>query len=203
MTPDPVPADPVPADPVSPPLVRPLRWWDVGAVLPLERELFGATAWSPEVFWAELAQERTRWYVVAEDGDGTLLGYAGLLHNGAEADVQTLAVAPAARRRGIGALLLRALLGEAARCGCTSVMLEVRADNAGAIALYERFGFERVSVRRGYYPGGVDAWVMRLRPLPREGFEAGVGSGSVSRPGTAGASAAGARAVPDGPRPNG
>ena len=168
MTPDPVPADPVPADPVSPPLVRPLRWWDVGAVLPLERELFGATAWSPEVFWAELAQERTRRYVVAEDGDGTLLGYAGLLHNGAEADVQTLAVAPAARRRGIGALLLRALLGEAARCGCTSVMLEVRADNAGAIALYERFGFERVSVRRGYYPGGVDAWVMRLRPLPRQ-----------------------------------
>ena len=156
------------------PRLRPLRWWDVAGLVPVERELFGATAWSPEVFWAELAQERTRWYVVAEDGaeeGGTLLGYAGLLHNGAEADVQTLAVAPAAHRRGIGALLLRALLGEAARCGCTSVMLEVRADNAAAIALYERYGFERISVRRDYYPGGVDAWVMRLRPLPREGVE--------------------------------
>jgi ribosomal-protein-alanine N-acetyltransferase len=155
---------------VTAPSLRPLRWWDVDAVVPLERELFGTTAWSPEVFWAELAQERTRWYVVAEDParDGALLGYAGLLHNGAEADVQTLAVAPVARRRGIGALLLSALLGEAARCGCTSVMLEVRADNGAAIALYERFGFERISVRRGYYPGGVDAWVMRLRPLPQE-----------------------------------
>lgn len=161
------------------PSLRPLRWWDVAGVVPLERELFGATAWSPEVFWAELAQERTRWYVVAEDADGVLLGYAGLLHNGAEADVQTVAVAPAARRRGIGALLLRGLLGEAARCGCTSVMLEVRADNAAAIALYERFGFERISVRRGYYPGGVDAWVMRLRPLPRGAGE--VPAGSVAR----------------------
>jgi ribosomal-protein-alanine N-acetyltransferase len=172
-----VPADPVPADPVTPRL-RPLRWWDVAGIVPLERELFGATAWSPEVFWAELAQERTRWYVVAEAGDG-ILGYAGLLHNGAEADVQTLAVAPAAHRRGIGALLLRSLLGEAARCGCTSVMLEVRADNTAAIALYERFGFERISVRRGYYPEGVDAWVMRLRPLPRDaGAEAAAGSGA-------------------------
>jgi ribosomal-protein-alanine N-acetyltransferase len=180
---------PVPADPATPPLLRPLRWWDVAGVVPLERELFGATAWSPEVFWAELAQERTRWYVVAQDvaevaadgagdGGGPLLGYAGLLHNGAEADVQTLAVAPAARRRGIGALLLRSLLAEAARCGCTSVMLEVRADNAAAIALYERFGFERISVRRGYYPGGVDAWVMRLRPLPREVGEVPAGSGA-------------------------
>jgi len=179
----------VPADDVTRPVLRPLRWWDVGAVVPLERDLFGATAWSPEVFWAELAQERTRWYVVAEDGAGGLLGYAGLLHNGAEADVQTIAVAPAARRRGVGALLLRALLGEAARCGCTSVMLEVRADNAGAIALYERFGFERISVRRGYYPGGVDAWVMRLRPLPRAAGEVPASPGTVL--------------TPDGPRPNG
>ena len=158
-------------------MIRELRWWDVADVVPLERELFGPTAWSPEVFWAELAQQGTRWYVVAEDADGTLLGYAGLLHSGAEADVQTLAVSPSAQGRGIGTLLLRALLGEAVRCGCTSVLLEVRADNAAAIALYERFGFERISVRRAYYqPGDVDAWVMRLRPVPRE-----LGAGPASR----------------------
>ena len=45
-------------------------------------------------------------------------------------------------------------------------MLEVRADNAAAIRLYRRHGFERLAVRRGYYqPGDVDAWVMRLRPV--------------------------------------
>jgi ribosomal-protein-alanine N-acetyltransferase len=155
-------------------VIRELRWWDVAAVVPLERELFGATAWSAEVFWAELAQTRTRWYVVDEDDDGTLLGYAGLLHTGSEGDVQTIAVAPAAQGRGVGRRLLTALLAEAARRGCTSVMLEVRADNAAAVALYERFGFERISVRRGYYrPGGVDAWVMRLRPLPAEPGQVG------------------------------
>jgi ribosomal-protein-alanine N-acetyltransferase len=149
-------------------VIRELRWWDVAAVVPLERELFGATAWSAEVFWAELAQTGTRWYVVDEDESGALLGYAGLMHSGAEGDVQTIAVAPSAQGRGVGARLLRALLTEAARRGCTSMMLEVRADNAGAIALYERFGFERISVRRGYYqPGNVDAHVMRLRPVPR------------------------------------
>jgi len=163
--------------------VRRLRWWDVAGVVPLERALFGPTAWSPEVFWAELAQQGTRWYVAAVDaGDGALLGYAGLLHSGAEADVQTIAVAPAAQGRGVGARLLRELLAEAARRGCTSAMLEVRADNAAAVALYRRFGFERISVRRGYYqPGSVDAWVMRLRPLPP----------------------AQASGVPDGPRPIG
>jgi hypothetical protein len=62
-------------------------------------------------------------------------------------------------------------------------MLEVRADNAGAIALYERFGFERISVRRGYYPGGVDAWVMRLRPLPRAPGEVPCEPGHRAHPG--------------------
>jgi ribosomal-protein-alanine N-acetyltransferase len=177
---------------VEPASIRELRWWDVAAVAPLERELFGPTAWSAEVFWAELAQHGTRWYVVAEDG-GVLLGYAGLLHSGAEADVQTIAVVPAAQGRGIGARLLRALLGEAARRGCTSVMLEVRADNAAAVALYERFGFERISVRRGYYqPGSVDAWVMRLRPLPRELAADGADAPGRARDG-----------VPDGSRLNG
>lgn len=147
-------------------VLRPMRWWDVEAVTGLERLLFGATAWTAETFWSELAAP-DRWYVVASADDGTLLGYAGLMCPGAEADVQTVAVAPAARGRGLGGRLLDALVAEAARRGATSVLLEVRADNAPAIALYASRGFERIAVRRAYYqPGGVDAHVMRLRPLP-------------------------------------
>jgi ribosomal-protein-alanine N-acetyltransferase len=144
-----------------------MRWWDVERLMPLERELFGDTAWTAEAFWSELAHPDSRCYLVAEgdpDGDD-ILGYAGLMASGTEADVQTLAVAPSAQGRGIGALLLQALVGEAARCGARSVLLEVRADNDAAIALYRRHGFERIGVRRRYYqPGDVDAHVMRLRP---------------------------------------
>ena len=148
----------------SPVGLRPLRWWDVAAVHALEQRLFDPDQWSPEVFWSELAAGR--WYVVAEDAE-QVVGYAGLAVNGAEADVQTVAVSPDAQGRGLGRLLLDALVAEAARRGATSVLLEVRADNPAAIRLYERTGFERIAVRRRYYqPGGIDAHVMRLRPVP-------------------------------------
>jgi len=79
-----------------------------------------------------------------------------------EADVQTVAVAPAAQGRGVGARLLGALLERAVEQGARRVTLEVRADNAVAIALYRRHGFARVAVRRGYYqPEGADAWIMQ------------------------------------------
>jgi len=144
-------------------VIRPLRWWDVEALLPLERELFGPTAWTAEAFWSELAQP-SRWYVAVEGEDGELLGYAGLLVSAPDADVQTLAVAPAAQGRGLGARLLAALVDQAAARGATAVLLEVRADNPRAVSLYLRGGFEQIAVRRRYYqPGDVDALVMRHR----------------------------------------
>jgi len=144
-----------------------MRWWDVEALLPLERELFGDTAWTPEMFWSELAHPETRWYVVAEEGSQAL-GYAGLLAPGLEADVQTVAVAPQAQGRGVGRMLLDALIEQAQAREATSLLLEVRADNEPAIGLYTRRGFERIAVRHRYYqPGDVDAWVMRLRPLTK------------------------------------
>ena len=146
--------------------LRAMRWWDVEQLLPLERELFEATAWTPEAFWSELAHPGSRWYVVAEDRAGALIGYAGLMVNGSEADVQTVAVAPSVQGRGLGSTLVDALVAEAAGRGGTSLLLEVRADNDPAIRLYRRHGFEQISVRRRYYqPGDVDALIMRLRPL--------------------------------------
>jgi ribosomal-protein-alanine N-acetyltransferase len=145
-----------------------MRWWDVARVADLERTLFAPTAWTPETFWSELAAP-DRWYVVLEDGP-ELLGYAGLMVGGAEADVQTIAVAPSAQGRGLGRVLLDALVAEAARRGATTLLLEVRADNTSAIRLYAGRGFERIALRRGYYqPGDADALVMRLRPLPTLG----------------------------------
>jgi ribosomal-protein-alanine N-acetyltransferase len=149
--------------------LRAMRWWDLDDVLPLERELFGESAWTAEIFWSELAQRHTRWYVVARR-EGRTVGYAGLLAPGGEADVQTIAVDRRAQGAGVGRFLLDALIDEARRRQAGALLLEVRADNEPAKSLYGSRGFERIALRRRYYqPGDVDAWVMRLRPLRAPG----------------------------------
>ena len=70
---------------------------------------------------------------------------------GDEGEIANLAVAPSARRHGIGAALLDASLGEARRRGVKQVYLEVRESNAAARALYERRGFSVVGRRKRYY----------------------------------------------------
>jgi [ribosomal protein S18]-alanine N-acetyltransferase len=136
---------------------------DLSAILSLELEVFGEEAWSRSMLEGELAQQPTsRHYLVAEQ-DGTVIGYAGLLAAGAQADVVTIAVTGACQGHGTGAALLAALLAEARRRDCLEVFLEVRVDNLRAQQLYRSRGFTQIGVRRGYYqPSGADALVMRL-----------------------------------------
>ena len=149
-----------------------MRWWHVAQALPVERALFPDEPWTERTFWSELGQLASRHYLVALDADQPdadqpggerLVGYAGLCDYPDEAWVQTVAVAPAAQGRGLGDRLLTALLDEAARRRAPAVSLEVRADNPAAQRLYERHGFVRTGVRRGYYRPGVDAWVLTRR----------------------------------------
>ncbi len=85
-----------------------------------------------------------------------------------EAEILTLAVSPAARRRGLGRRLVEAGAGQAAVHGALSLFLEVAADNAAALALYKAAGFDPVGRRSGYYPRtsgpAADALVLK-RPL--------------------------------------
>lgn len=113
--------------------------------------------------------------------DPSLLGYAGLLapKGGEQGDVQTIAVAPAARGLGLGRGLMHALITEARRRGIAQLFLEVRADNAIARSLYRSLGFEEIGVRPRYYRHGIDAVLMRLAVPP-----------AVTRPAAGGTSAA-------------
>lgn len=93
---------------------------------------------------------------------GAVAGYAGLDLAGDTADVMTVAVLPAYRGRGVGAVLVDWLVGRARDRGAHALLLEVRADNAPALARYRRHGFTQLTVRRRYYqPGDVDALVLR------------------------------------------
>lgn len=170
------PPDPAGSRPPDPPVLREMRWWDLEQVLALENDLFPEDAWSAGMFWGDLAHARgpraTRRFVVAEEpgapgedgrtGGGRITGYAGLGAAGGLADVLTIAVARERWGTGLGAALLTDLLQHATAFECDEVLLEVRVDNIRAQKLYERFGFEPIGIRRGYYqPGNIDALVMR------------------------------------------
>ncbi|GAA1328428.1 ribosomal protein S18-alanine N-acetyltransferase [Leucobacter albus] len=141
---------------------------DLDAVAELEALLFGSDAWSREMVREELAGEHRR-YVVLEADDGALCGYAGVLVLGADGDIQTIAVAPGLRGKGLGRALMNELISEADRRGATRVFLEVRADNPVARALYASLGFAEIGVRPRYYqPEGIDAIVMQLQIKERQ-----------------------------------
>jgi len=142
--------------------LRPLVATDVPRVAELERQLFGPSSWSEPMIAGEL-HAPARWYLAAVEGQDTLVGYAGLWFDGDAGQVMTIGVAPTLQRQGIGTLLLEALVDRSRQLGASAVLLEVRVDNAPAMALYERFGFTILSRRRRYYqPEDADAWTMRL-----------------------------------------
>ncbi|NEK86195.1 ribosomal protein S18-alanine N-acetyltransferase [Blastococcus saxobsidens] len=138
---------------------------DLPAVMVLEEELFAPDTWTAAMYRDELAQTRTRHYLVADD-EGAVVGYAGLIAYDDEAHVATIGVTGTRQGEGIGALLLDALLAEADRRRSPVVLLEVRADNERAQELYRRRGFAEIGRRPKYYqPSGTDAVVMkRERP---------------------------------------
>jgi len=139
---------------------------DLDAIMAIETPTFTTDAWSKQNMRSELLSPHTVYLVAFDDGAPEVTsGYAGLLapRGGGQADIQTIAVADDARRRGLGRELMNALIAAASERGATEVFLEVRADNPGAQELYRSLGFEQIAVRPRYYqPDGIDALIMRL-----------------------------------------
>lgn len=142
--------------------LRRMRTADLDILLPHEQAMFGTESWSRSSYLDELSDTELRHYLVAEDADGNVLGSAGLLSIAETAQILTVGVLPAARRRGVARMLVRELVAEARRRKAEEVLLEVRVDNEAARLLYENEGFVTIGSRRGYYDHGrVDAAVMR------------------------------------------
>lgn len=140
----------------------PMTLVDVPVVHTIEERLFPDDAWSTGLFHSELTQDN-RSYVIAADDAGVIVGYAGIMVVGTVADLQTIAVVEDWQGKGVGGMLLRALIDDAVARGATEMFLEVRSDNP-AQQMYEHFGFTRIDIRRNYYARGIDAFVMR-KPL--------------------------------------
>jgi len=136
---------------------------DIPVLASYEKELFPYSPWSTAQFKEEFAGiPTTRFMSVAEVGN-TVIGYCGVFlpAPGVEADILTVAVLPAYRRKGIARDFIRQMEQWSVDRGACAIMLEVETSNIGAIALYQSLGYLKISVRMDYYGPGKDAHVMR------------------------------------------
>lgn len=142
--------------------VRPAVEADLPAVRAVDAEAFGTDAWSAAAWQAEWdGVPVMRHLAVAVEND-RVIGYGIVATIADVADLHRIAVAADQRRHGLGAALVRALMDEARRRGCTRMLLEVEASNEAALALYGRLGFVEIARRQAYYGAGRDALVLEL-----------------------------------------
>lgn len=149
--------------------IEPMRDEDLDAAIAIDLEAFapselGAGKEDPRIVRERsLREELGRSWArlrVARDEAGIVVGYALFWHVVDELQLLNVAVAERARRQGLGRALVRDLLAYGRTQGAARVLLEVRASNAAAIALYEGLGFTRFNVRERYYADGEDALEM-------------------------------------------
>ncbi len=105
----------------------------------------------------------------------SIVGYAGLWLMTDEAHITTIAVNPDYQGYGIGELLLLGLIDRAQQIGARWLTLEVRVSNKVAQALYEKYTFKEMGIRRRYYSdNNEDALVMWTDPIESETFQSAV-----------------------------
>jgi ribosomal-protein-alanine N-acetyltransferase len=140
---------------------------DLDVVEVIERAVY-PTPWSRSMFEAELRKPSSLALGAFTEED-LLVGYAFVSRYVDAWHVMNIAVADAYRRRGIASALLLRLFQVTETDPRRGYTLEVRVSNVGAISLYERLGFERRGIRRGYYTDNrEDALIMWREPEPSE-----------------------------------
>jgi ribosomal-protein-alanine acetyltransferase len=149
------------------PFIRPAVPSDLPAIVALEKSSDRAAHWSAEQYEKLFAATSPRRIVLVleeeQPNQSALQGFIVVRVVGAEWEIENIAVASSARRRGLGARLLSELLKLARSGGAEVVFLEVRESNLAARALYERSLFKTQGHRGGYYKDPQeDAIIYRL-----------------------------------------
>ena len=142
--------------------VRPMTAADLETVVGIESE--NPSPWSAGQLASELEQEGG-WQFVAEAGvSGLVSGFVCGRSCAGEAELLKIAVGLGYRRQGIAGQLVTHALRYLVEQGVGRCFLELRAANLPALALYERFGFRRVGLRKNYYASPLeDAILMEKR----------------------------------------
>jgi ribosomal-protein-alanine N-acetyltransferase len=150
--------------------IRPLVVGDLDAVGEIEQTSMPAP-WSPAMFAGEIGKTSSVCLGAWEPGSGRLVGYVIVSRYVDAWHVMNLVVAESHRRRGIASALLDEVFGRTRDAGRRGFTLEVRASNEAALQLYERMGFRRQGVRRGYYTDNREDAVIMWRDAIVEAAE--------------------------------
>ena len=139
-------------------MIRKMTAADMPKILPIEKACF-SDAWTEEMFLGSLGLPIISPLVFEEDGEiqGYLLGSI-LLDEG---EIANVATAPEHRKKGVAKALMDAFEQEAREKGVATMFLEVRVGNLPAQSLYNTYGYEKIALRKKYYPDGEDAFVMK------------------------------------------
>ena len=114
--------------------------------------------WSYNILKQELENKNTTYIVAKENND--VVGFAGISTCLDEATLNNIVVKKSCRGRGIGGELLESLIDLCGDLHMRTFTLEVDTENAPAIHLYEKFGFKNLGIRKKYYNGSRDAYIM-------------------------------------------
>lgn len=123
---------------------------DIENVALIEAEAYGKHHWSKSSFYDELNNNLAKYYV-AKTPEGELVGYAGTWHIIDEGHITTIAVKKAYLRKHIGEAIILKILEDCYSAGIKYLTLEVRESNTPAISLYQKYGFNSLGTRKGYY----------------------------------------------------
>ncbi len=147
--------------------VRPATEADVDAIVVSEADNLGADAWSAGLVAEGVAGRLPTVHYLVAESEGRLVGHAVASLVAEVAELQRIAVAERWRRRGVAGALLDEVVLLAVRARADRLLLEVREDNAAALAFYTAAGFVEVDRRRRYYRDGASAVVLE-RPVRME-----------------------------------
>lgn len=128
--------------------IRKMTESDLDRVAEIAAAVF-SMPWSRQGFAETLPMDNACFLVAEENGE--ILGFCGLYMAADEGEILNVAVLPPYQKRGVADQMLKELLCEGSRCGITRYFLEVRVSNAPAIRLYEKNGFLRQGIRKGFY----------------------------------------------------
>ena len=133
---------------------------DIDAVVKIEEEAYGKHHWAKSSFYDEMSNNLAKYYV-AKLSSGEIVGYAGTWHIIDEGHITTIAVKKEYLRNHIGEAIIKSIIDDCYKDNVKYLTLEVRVSNIPAIKLYEKYGFQSLGTRKGYYQdNNEDALIM-------------------------------------------